>query len=60
VSLDGGADEARVRLQRHGTPGQVVELAVPVAEVDAVLRVLQGVVDQARRDGVLRASPHVG
>jgi hypothetical protein len=50
-----------LRLARHGSPpsdyrGEVeMELSVPGAEADAVVALLAGVVDQARRDGVLPA-----
>jgi hypothetical protein len=49
-----------LRLERHGPVpasyrGDVeAEVTLPAAEVDAVLALLSGVVDQARQDGVLR------
>jgi hypothetical protein len=54
------ADVAFVRVERHGPlpadyrGGQeAAELSVPVGEVEAVLAMLTGLVDQARRDGVI-------
>lgn len=50
---------AQLRLERHGAPTGTsrppgrVELAVPIAELDAVAALLSGVIAQARRDGVL-------
>jgi hypothetical protein len=56
----GTADDALfVRLERHGTRpagyrGSVdTELTLPRSEIDAIVMLLAGVVEQARRDGVL-------
>jgi len=67
VPLDAPArtDPSRVQIQlaRHAAPGDVegpadgVELLLPVAEVDGVVRLLAGVVAQARRDAVLPPLP---
>ena len=52
-----------VRLERHGpTPAGYrgegdAELSLPVSEVDSVVVLLAGVIDQARREGVLAALP---
>jgi hypothetical protein len=58
----GGADDTLfVRLERHGARsphyrGSVeMELSLPRSEVDAILMLLAGIVEQARRDGVLPA-----
>lgn len=57
------ADTLFVRLERHGpTPagyrgGIDTELSLPVSEVDSVVVLLAGVIDQARREGVLAALP---
>jgi hypothetical protein len=54
-----GRDTLFLRLQRHGSPpvdyrGSVeAELTLPLSEIDAVVRLVAGIVDQARRDGVL-------
>jgi len=65
VSLDaptgrGAAQVApvRVRLRRHGAPesplvDREVEMHIPLPELDAVSVALQGVVTQARRDGII-------
>jgi hypothetical protein len=60
---EGGAaaDTIFVRFERHGSHpsgyrGSVeAELSLPRAEVDAIVTLLAGVVDQARRDSVLPA-----
>jgi len=55
------ADTVFLRLQRHGAHppdyrGDVVgELTLPRTEVDAIAALLAGVVEQARRNGVLGA-----
>lgn len=58
----GTADDALfVRLERHGARpagyrGSVeADLTLPRSEIDAIVMLLAGVVDQARRDGVLPA-----
>jgi len=65
VPHGGGAagDEALfVRFERHGAPpagyrGSIeAALSLPRSEIDAFVTLLAGVVDQARRDGVLPAS----
>lgn len=54
----GAADDALVRLTRHGAGGQSaaaerIDLRVSASELDAVIALLAGVVAQARRDAVL-------
>ena len=52
------SSSALIALERHGPDNQVgmdAEIVVPVAEVDALVTLLSGLRDQARRDGVLSA-----
>ena len=59
IGVTSAADQpVVVRLERHGAPtpgaaGGEHEIVVPASEVDAVVALLAGVVEQARRDGVL-------
>jgi hypothetical protein len=52
-----------VKLERHGPVpagyrgGVEAEFSVPLGEIDALTTLLAGVVDQARRDGVLSDRP---
>ncbi len=56
---DDPSDAAFIRFERHGERpasylGDVVEeVSVPRSELDAIVLLLAGVVDQARRDGLL-------
>jgi hypothetical protein len=50
------SSSALIALERHGPDNQVgmdAELVVPAAEMDALVTLLTGLRDQARRDGVL-------
>jgi hypothetical protein len=61
----GGADEGSliVQMKRHGPSpsgyrGNVeVDLSLSRSEIDAIVVLLAGLVDQARRDGILPARP---
>lgn len=59
IALRSAAEQpVLIRLERHGAPtpaagGTAHEVVVPATEVDAVVALLAGVVEQARRDGVL-------
>jgi hypothetical protein len=54
-------DAVLVQMKRHGPPptgyrgGLEADLSLPRSEIDAVLVLLAGVVEQARRDGILPA-----
>lgn len=60
---DDPSDAAFLRLERHGERpagylgGLVEEISVPRSELDAIVMLLGGVVDQARRDGLLTSLP---
>jgi hypothetical protein len=59
--MGSGDDALFVRLERHGSlpdgyRGSVeAELSLPGSEIDSVVTLLRGIVDQARQDGVLPA-----